>query len=74
MSAFRFEIANAYSGLTNVVLRVAPAGSAHDAPAVLVNAHFDSTLGTKGECRQLAARTMRPPCWSTRTLKARWEP
>lgn len=49
MSAFRFEIANAYSGLTNVVLRVAPAGSAQDAPAVLVNAHFDSTLGTKGK-------------------------
>lgn len=44
--ALHTEMANAYNDLANVVLRLAPRGSS--APAVLVNAHFDSTLGTAG--------------------------
>lgn len=50
MHAFRFEIANVYQNLSNVVLRLAPADPAAAArKAVLLNAHYDSTLGTKGE-------------------------
>lgn len=50
MTAFGFEIANVYVNLTNVVLRVAPADPGAAArPAVLVNAHYDSTLGSAGE-------------------------
>ena len=52
---FGMEIANAYNGLTNVVLRVAPSstGTASNATtttstSVLVNAHYDSTLGSPG--------------------------
>ncbi|KAL4424855.1 hypothetical protein ABPG77_011105 [Micractinium sp. CCAP 211/92] len=49
MHAFKFEIANVYGNLTNVVLRLAPADPAAAArKAVLLNAHYDSTLGTKG--------------------------
>ncbi len=51
MSAFAFEIANVYNNLTNIVLRIAPKGSS--AKAVLVNSHYDSTLGTPGEPRPL---------------------
>ncbi len=52
MHAFKFEIANVYGNLTNVVLRLAPADPAAAArKAVLLNAHYDSTLGTKGEAR-----------------------
>jgi hypothetical protein len=50
MHAFKFEIANVYRNLTNVVLRVAPADPVAAArKAVLVNSHYDSTLGTVGE-------------------------
>lgn len=50
MHAFKFEIANVYQNLTNVVLRLAPADPRAAAKkAVLLNAHYDSTLGTKGE-------------------------
>eukprot|EP00887_Chlorella_sp_A99_P005787 scaffold1.g5787.t1 len=58
MVAFKFDIANAYNNLTNVVLRIAPRRAAH-ARGVLVNSHYDSTLGTGGgRCRnQLLAET-----------------
>lgn len=50
MHAFKFEIANVYRNLTNVLLRLAPADPAAAArKAVLVNSHYDSTLGTVGE-------------------------
>lgn len=49
MHAFKFQIANVYRNLTNVVLRVAPAApAAARKKAVLVNGHYDSTLGTVG--------------------------
>lgn len=49
MHAFKFELANVYANLTNVVLRIAPTDPvAASKKAVLVNSHYDSTLGTKG--------------------------
>ena len=39
---------NAYINVTNVVLVLTPSAAAEDTPAVLVNAHFDSTLGSPG--------------------------
>ena len=48
MDAFKFRIANVYQNLTNVVLRIAPKGAAAARPAVLVNSHYDSTLGSVG--------------------------
>lgn len=38
---------NAYKNVSNVVLVIQPAGMA-DRPALLLNAHFDSTLGSAG--------------------------
>ena len=52
MSAFKFEIANVYNNLTNIVIRVAPKGST--AKAVLVNSHYDSTLGTPDESSRMS--------------------
>ena len=42
------ELTMAYNNITNVVLKIATKGAPH-APAVLVNAHFDSTLGSSGD-------------------------
>jgi hypothetical protein len=42
------DIANAYTNLTNVVVRVAPKDASIDAKSVLLNAHFDTTLGSPG--------------------------
>ena len=39
---------NAYINITNVVLVITPSAAKADTPAVLVNAHFDSTLGSPG--------------------------
>ena len=39
---------NAYINVTNVVLVLTPSAATGDTPAVLVNAHFDSTLGSPG--------------------------
>ena len=48
-TAFGIEIANAYNNLTNIVLRIAPAAAPGAARrALLVNAHYDSTLGSPG--------------------------
>lgn len=43
---------NAYINLTNVVLVLTPTAAKKDTPAVLLNAHFDSTLGSPGLSRQ----------------------
>ena len=45
--AFGLEIANVYNNLTNVVLKVSPKGS-RGRKAVLINGHYDSTLGSPG--------------------------
>ena len=41
------DITNAYINVSNVVLKITPAHAA-DTPAILVNGHFDSTLGSPG--------------------------
>jgi hypothetical protein len=51
--AFNFELANAYNNLTNVIVRITPKSVVHDKTtvlpkAVLVNAHYDSALGSPG--------------------------
>lgn len=49
MHAFKFELANVYNNLSNVVLRVAPTDPmGSKAKGLLVNSHYDSTLGTVG--------------------------
>lgn len=51
---FGLEIANAYNNLTNVIIRIAPkslgSGVLYErvAKTLLVNAHYDSTLGSHG--------------------------
>ena len=47
MVFLRRMITNAYANVSNVVLVIQPAGVA-DRPALLLNAHFDSTLGSAG--------------------------
>ena len=42
------DMSNSYTDVKNIALRVAPKGTPADAPAVLVNAHYDSTVGTPG--------------------------
>lgn len=42
------DIANAYTNLTNVAIRIARRGSSLDTPSVLLSAHFDTTLGSPG--------------------------
>jgi Peptidase family M28 len=59
--AFGFEISNVYNGLTNIILHIAPKevegeGGGHkeenkkafSPKSVLVNAHYDSTIGSPG--------------------------
>lgn len=38
---------NLYNNITNIILVVSPTAALHE-KSVLVNAHFDSTLGTTG--------------------------
>lgn len=48
MGLLGLELANIYQNLTNVVLTITPRGC--DAtPAVLVNAHYDSAVGSPGQ-------------------------
>ena len=47
-NAFGFQIANVYNNLTNVVLMVRPKNETTTRDALLVNAHYDSTLGSPG--------------------------
>lgn len=42
------DLTNAYRNLTNIVLALVPRAAAH-VPAVLLGAHFDTTLDTPGE-------------------------
>ena len=44
------DLTNAYRNLSNIVLALVPRAAAH-APALLLGAHFDTTLDTPGECR-----------------------
>jgi hypothetical protein len=44
---FQAEFTNAYSNLSNIVLKITPREAASQR-AVLVNAHFDSSLGSPG--------------------------
>ncbi len=53
MSAFKFDIANVYNNLTNIVVRIGPKAS--KVKAVLVNSHYDSTVGTAGELCMLCS-------------------
>ena len=48
MGLLGLELANIYQNLTNIVLTITPQGC--DAiPAVLVNAHYDSAVGSPGQ-------------------------
>lgn len=48
MGLLGLELANIYQNLTNIVLTMTPMG--YDAtPAVLVNAHYDSAVGSPGQ-------------------------
>lgn len=48
MGLLGLELANVYQNLTNIVLTMTPKGC--DAtPAVLVNAHYDSAVGSPGQ-------------------------
>ena len=58
------EYTNFYNNLTNVVLVVSPRAGLRE-KSVLVNAHFDSTLGTTGQpCKPLTQLCMAVPCSS----------
>ncbi len=50
MVFLRHMMTNAYANVSNVVLAIQPADVA-DRPALLLNAHFDSTLGSAGALR-----------------------
>ena len=47
MALLGLELANVYQNLTNVILTITPK-DCQDVPAVLVNAHFDSAVGSPG--------------------------
>ena len=47
MALLGLELANVYQNLTNVVLTITPKGY-EEVPAVLVNAHYDSAVGSPG--------------------------
>ena len=51
------DLTNAYRNLSNVVLALVPAAAA-SAPALLLGAHFDSTLDTPGACHSGVGRTL----------------
>lgn len=42
------DFTNAYINITNVLLILTPTAAMKDTPAVLVNTHYDSTLGSPG--------------------------
>ena len=48
MDFLHSSFTNAYTNVTNVLLVLTPATAKQDMPAVLLNAHFDSTLGSPG--------------------------
>ena len=52
MALLGLDMANVYQNLTNVVMTLTPKGH-QDTPAVLVNAHYDTAVGSPGN--QLSA-------------------
>ena len=48
MSLLGASFGNMYQNLTNILLMVTPKAAA-DVPAVLVNAHYDTAIGSPGE-------------------------
>ena len=69
MALLGLELANIYQNLTNIVLTITP--TAHQTvPAVLVNGHFDSAIGSTGShmnaarfhCREAACLVLLEPC------------
>ena len=53
------DLTNAYRNLTNVVLALVPAAAANT-PALLLGAHFDSTLDTPGALQSGVGQTPPP--------------
>ncbi len=43
-------ITNAYRNVSNVVVAITPRALPPGAKAVLLNAHYDNTLGSPGDC------------------------
>ena len=57
-TSFLGGFVNTYGRVVNVVVRVSPTGTPEDAAALLVSAHFDSSMGTVGasdDCVNIAA-------------------
>ncbi|KAI5070997.1 hypothetical protein GOP47_0013248 [Adiantum capillus-veneris] len=48
MMFLKHSIGLAYKNHTNIAIRISPAVADEDAPAVLVNGHFDSAIGSPG--------------------------
>ena len=48
MGLLGLELANIYQNLTNIVVTITPMGC-ETTPAVLVNAHYDSAVGSPGQ-------------------------
>lgn len=48
-------ITNAYRNVSNVVVTITPKALPSGAKAVLLNAHYDNTLGSPGVCQLLMA-------------------
>lgn len=48
MGLLGLELANIYQNLTNIVLTITPK-DCNATPAVLVNAHYDSAVGSPGQ-------------------------
>lgn len=57
MALLGSELANIYQNLTNIILTITPMAHQH-APAVLVNGHYDSAIGSPGSfcCMQCLLR------------------
>lgn len=62
MGLLGLELANIYQNLTNIVLTITPK-DCDATPAVLVNAHYDSAVGSPGQA------PIMPSC-SAQTLSA----
>lgn len=63
MGLLGLELANIYQNLTNVVLTITPRGC-EATPAVLVNAHYDSAVGSPGQPHDAALLHLTGRCSS----------
>lgn len=61
LNFFHAEITNAYINITNIVLKISPIEAASN-QTILVNAHFDTSLGTPGEYLLGQLDSYLPPC------------